>query len=105
MEASGGTTKSLEERTVEALERSAFAQEELIRLATEERDAGESMLGPPLCPHCGRLDPSIRSEGGSGQFAEFVLIAQCENCNKPFLAISQGWLTYRNRQEYEGRNQ
>lgn len=96
---------SLITRLCEATERSAKAQEDLITLATEERDSGEALYGPPACPHCGRLNPSIRNEGGEGDFAEFVLVAHCQACNNTFIGVAQGWLTYRNKQEYdEGRN-
>lgn len=85
------------------LERSAVAQEDLIRLATAERETGESILGPPICPHCGRLNPRIRNEGGDGQFGEFLLVAACQECGETFIAIAQGWLTFRDNAEYEGR--
>lgn len=96
----------LVERIAVALERNASASEKLIDLATEERDSGASMLGPPACPHCGRLDPVIRNEGGEGNFSDFVLIAVCLSCGHNFIATAQGWLTYRNKQDYdEGRTQ
>jgi hypothetical protein len=96
------------ERLVKAMERSAVAQEDLIRLATEEREelatAEESMpLGLPICPHCGTLNPEIRNEGGSGSFAEFILLAHCGHCQNLFLAVAQGWDTYKTKGDYEGR--
>jgi len=94
-------------RLVEATERSAKANEELIRLATEERDTGESIFGPPFCPHCGTFNPSVSNEGGTGAMAEFVLIATCGNCKKVFFAFPQGWLAFQTkdeaRAEMEGR--
>jgi hypothetical protein len=102
MIAKGG--EPFEDRLLGILERTAVAQEELIRLATEEREVGEAMEEPPFCPHCGRLNPTIRSEGGTGEFADFILVANCTNCSNTFLAVpARGWNVYRNKAEYEGR--
>jgi hypothetical protein len=106
MSAQGGSEEPFEERLLGILERTAKAQEDLIRLATEEREVGETMIEPPFCPHCGRLNPAIRSEGGRGDFNEYILIAHCENCNNTFLAVpANGWNVYRNEHELkEGRS-
>lgn len=88
-----------EERLVTALERVADANEALIDLAKEERDSGESIFGPPFCPHCGTFSPSVRNEGGSGSMNEFVLAAACENCGKQFFAIPQGWWVFKTAPE------
>jgi hypothetical protein len=97
------------DRIVVALERTAKANERLIELATEERDTGDSIFGPPFCPHCGAFNPSVANEGGTGAMAEFVLIATCGNCSKVFYAFPQGWLAFQTkdeaRQEMEGRKQ
>ena len=89
--------------------RIAHANEELIRLATEERDTGESIFGPPFCPHCGTFNPSVSNEGGRGAMAEFTLIGRCGNCENTFYAFPQGWLCYATRdeamQEMERRKQ
>jgi hypothetical protein len=93
-------------RLVVATEKSAFAQEELIRLATEERDGQEQpveMPGLPICPHCGTLNPTIRNEGGRGPFGDFALLAICDTCQHTFIAEPQGWSVYKDKQEYEGR--
>jgi hypothetical protein len=96
------------DKLLELLERSAVAQERLIELATEERDAGDSIFGPPFCPHCGIMSPDIRNEGGEGSFSEFVLKALCGNCQGVIFAVPQGWLCYPNaplaREEMERRN-
>lgn len=88
-------------RLVEATERGAKAQEELIELAKEERDSTQPILGPPICPHCGTFNPTIRSGGreGQGEMASFVLVAHCENCQGVFYALSQGWLTFTNQEQ------
>jgi hypothetical protein len=87
------------DRIADAMERTAKANEELIRLATEERDSGESLVGPPLCPHCGMFDPKVRSEGGDGQMSEFALVAACGHCNGMIYAVPQGWLCYATRDD------
>lgn len=74
------------------LERIAVANEELITLATEERVEEAKLTTPGYCPHCGTANPSIRSEGGTGAMNDYVLIALCDNCNKTFYAIPEGWL-------------
>jgi hypothetical protein len=92
-------------RMVEALERMASAQEELNKLAREqaEEPMEEFTPGPPICPHCGTFNPSIRNEGGTGPWVEYVLAAYCDNCGNTFLAQAQGWQVYKDRAEYEGR--
>lgn len=77
-----------------ALERTAKANEDLIVLAKEERDTGESILGPAMCPHCGMFNPSIRNEGGDGSMSDFVLVAKCGNCQNTIYAVPQGWLAF-----------
>jgi hypothetical protein len=86
-------------RLVEAMERSAKAQEDLIVLATEERDSGESIFGPPLCPHCGMFNPNVRSEGGDGPMIEYALVARCGNCGEMVYAVPQGWFCFKTRDE------
>lgn len=86
-------------KLVEVTERNAIASEAIVRLATEERDVGESMLAPPVCPHCGTFDPELRSEGGHGHMSEFVLVGQCLNCNRIVYAIPQGWLCYQTKEQ------
>lgn len=96
-------------RGVEALDRSAKAQEDLITLAREERD-GESFVGPPSCPHCGMVNPKISSGGeeGQGEMGTYVLVARCQSCHKMFYAVSQGWMCFTDahetRAQIEGRN-
>lgn len=69
--------------------------EELLgRIATAcERMAEDPVIqmetGPPVCPHCDKLDPVIRVEesGGTGQMSEFIIKAQCQSCGNIFYAI------------------
>jgi hypothetical protein len=92
-----------EGKLVSAVERIAVANEELIRLATEERDTGDSARVPPFCPHCGVFDPEIRNQGGAGKMGEFVLVAGCTNCGKTFFATTENWLIVKTIEELKGR--
>lgn len=91
----------LAERMVAAMERQAAASEELNALAKEERDIGESFLSPPICPSCGTFNPNIHTGGrpGEGEFAGFVLVAQCGGCNEMIYALAQGWLCFSDKSE------
>ena len=83
------------ERMADASERMAVANEQLIKLATEERDSGDSILGPPFCPHCNTFDPKLRQIGtGTGQMSEFILEAACDNCGNRVYGVPQGWLVF-----------
>lgn len=83
-------------RLVEAVERVAVANEELIALAKDERGIGEQIEnqpGPPFCPHCQRMNPSVKTQAeGTGQLSDFVLVMQCEHCNNTFYGLAEGWL-------------
>lgn len=54
------------------------------------------MVAPPLCPHCGRFNPEIRSGGteGRGLMSEYVLVAICQHCEGTFYAMAQGWVSF-----------
>ena len=94
-----GRVEELLGKLVDATERNAKASEDIVALATEERDVGESFQGPPVCPHCGTFDPPCRSEGGNGLMSEFVLVAQCGNCSKIIYGLPQGWLVYQTKEQ------
>lgn len=90
-------------RLVEATERNANASEALITLAKEEREQPEPVIetpGLPVCPHCGTFNPTIRNEGGSGPFAEFALLAACDNCGNRFIAAPRGWDVFKDADAY-----
>ena len=84
------------ERMIAALERHAAAAEELNALAKEERGVGEQIEnqpGPPFCPHCNRIDPTVRTQAeGSGLLSDFVLVMQCTNCGNTFYGLAEGWI-------------
>lgn len=84
-------------------ERTAKANEDLIRLATEERETSVE-ASPPFCPHCGYFNPTIHSAGGQGEgeLVNFLLPVTCGACNKPFFAIPEGWICLGNKDEVRG---
>lgn len=96
-------------RIADSMERSAKAQEDLITLATQEREAVDEVYGLPYCPHCRTLDPPVVNKGGNGKMSEFVLVAKCMSCNGEFLGYVQGWLCFKTVEEMiastEGRTE
>lgn len=93
------------DRLIAVLTRQAAAAEELIVLAKEEREIITAVESLPNCPHCGSLNPVIRNEGGVGKMSEFVLIATCQACNNVFLATAPRWVTFKDKGEYERRDE
>lgn len=83
-------------RITTALERLADANEAIVKLASDdEQPVLERVPGLPVCPHCGEFNPSIGSDsGGEGKMDEFVLIAQCGNCQGRFFAVPEGWQVF-----------
>jgi hypothetical protein len=87
-------------RLVSAMERQADANEALIALAKEERE--KELSGPPTCPHCGYVNPSIQARfDGSGPLGDFVLAATCNHCEKVFYAEPINWFVTDNPEEFE----
>lgn len=72
------------DRVEELLDRIASACE---RMA--EDPVIQMETGPPVCPHCEKINPVIRVQesGGQGLMAEFVIKAQCQSCGNVFYAI------------------
>lgn len=86
-------------RLVEATERNAKASEKLIELAEEERSVNDTG-GPPFCPHCGEFSPSIQVlRATRGSMADFILVANCENCNHTLYGIPEGWQMFRTQDD------
>lgn len=87
-------------RMVEATERNAIANEKIVALALDERPL-EYQPGPPFCPHCGSFNPVIKpvAAGSGGPMVDFILVAQCGNCNNSFAALPEGWQTFNTPQE------
>ena len=73
--------RQLLERLTVAVER--LAEDPVIHMET----------GPPVCPHCERINPSVHVDnvGGSGPLAEFVIRAKCDHCTKLFFAFPTQW--------------
>jgi bacterioferritin-associated ferredoxin len=69
----------------ELLERGVAALE---RLAEDEIDIRVETM-PPVCPHCEKINPTVRvaEKNQQGPLAEFVLQAHCLNCNNIFYVI------------------
>lgn len=89
----------LEHTLVPVLERIAVANEELIRLATEERDI-EDTTAPPHCPHCHQFDPVVGSQGGGeGHMSDFVLVAKCGSCGEVLYGLPDNWRMARSADE------
>ena len=79
------------ERIARAVEKGVELNEKMLALATEEPMTIEP--GPPVCPFCGMLNPTVHSQerAGSGPMAEMVLILICGNCDMSFVAVPDGW--------------
>jgi hypothetical protein len=99
--------EELLERGVNALER--LAEDPVIQIET----------GPPVCPFCDTMNPSVRVEesSSSGPLVEFVIQAHCLHCNQVFYAVPYQWVCTKTTEEageaiqekvklggYEGQN-
>lgn len=85
----GKTTEELLGQAVDALERSATANEALLKIAEQEQLV-MTEPGPSICPHCGAVNPTVHlvdDSGGSGPLDEFVLVGETECCRKTIYAI------------------
>lgn len=89
----GGTDNSMD-RLIAAVERNAEATEQMLALAKEEQIV-MAEPGPPVCPHCGKLDPEVTEldAGGSGQLSDFVMRGETHCCNRILYALPLGWDT------------
>ena len=59
--------------------------------------------GPPVCPHCETLNPTIQVEEGAGEgpFSTFCVEPRCGNCGEQFFAVPIQWATFQFYQEAE----
>lgn len=89
--------REFNDRLLGTLERIAKANEDLITLATQEREVQDAPP-PPYCPHCQAVNPTVSSEGGTGEFADYVLIAKCQ-CGKTFYAVPENWNVYTDKED------
>jgi hypothetical protein len=84
--------------TEQLLERAVIAIE---KLADDPVLQVES--GPPVCPHCGTINPSVtvHESDGTGPFATFLIEPECGNCGEGFFAIPIVWTTFQTYQDAE----
>lgn len=61
----------------------------------------ELETGPPVCPHCERVNPEIRvqEKETTGAMAEFLIRAHCQHCNNLFYGLPIHWLNFRDVDE------
>lgn len=78
----------MEPEVLTLLERGVAALEKL-----NEDPVIQMETGPPVCPHCGRVNPAVRVEESeaSGLLAEFVIQCHCLHCNAVFFGIPLQW--------------
>jgi hypothetical protein len=90
----GRDEKQLVGRLVEALERSADASEKLLSIAEQEQLV-MTEPGPPVCPNCGKVNPTVTQleADGAGPLGEFVMVAECHHCNRTIYAVPIGFDT------------
>lgn len=54
----------------------------------------EIEVGPPVCPSCGKLNPTVvlpTQEGGQGPMAEIVVSGSCAHCGMPFFIVIESF--------------
>jgi hypothetical protein len=83
-----GASDGLSEPLVTLLERGVSALE---KLAADP--VIDVPVKPPVCPNCGRMNPSVRVQESeaTGPLFEFVIMCECLSCHHPFYAIAEGW--------------
>lgn len=80
------------ERAEELLERIAVAVEKL-----GEEPEFEIPTSPPVCPHCGTLDPVVivhEDVRQQGKMSEFFIKLTCTNCSNIYFVMPQGWVNF-----------
>lgn len=92
--------RELIERGIEALERDATAQEQILEFAKQEQFVIEH--GPAVCCHCGKLNPEVTllapETGTAGPLDDFMMQVECHHCNKTAFVIAAGWHTFPSRE-------
>lgn len=54
----------------------------------------EIEVGPPVCPSCGKLNPTVAladQEGGQGPMAEIVVNGYCIHCGHAFYIVIESF--------------
>lgn len=93
-------------RLADATERSAKAQEDLITMASAEKDErdglaeilDDKLVDVPQCPHCGQFNPTISIPPLDGDLLDFGVSTRCGNCRQPFYLVPVGWRIFDNHQ-------
>lgn len=69
----------------------AEIRDALVKLAEDPVVLFDS--GPPLCPHCERVNPvvAVSEREASGPLNEIVIQAVCMHCKKQFFAVPVMW--------------
>jgi hypothetical protein len=83
---------ALSERTARAVESVATSLEKMAEAPPIEI----SEPTPLFCPNCGTINPNIHvlSSEDHGNAADFILMAECDNCNKTIYGIPMGWSVF-----------
>lgn len=81
--------RGLLERGIRAIE--SLAEDPVIQM----------QVGPPVCPHCETINPTVlvRESEGVGALGEFVIRAECQLCRNVFFAMPVQWECARNTDE------
>lgn len=87
----GRETERLLNQAVKALERNAVATEKMLAIA--EREQIQFEYSPPMCPHCGAVNPEVTQLNveGSGLLGDFIMQAEAHCCNHVIYAIPLGF--------------
>src|SRR5881275_2714269 len=83
--------RGLLQRGVTALEK--IAEEPVIHMET----------APPVCPHCERINPTVRvnESEATGAMSEIVYQFQCVHCSRVFYGIPIQWSTVEDLQQVQ----
>jgi hypothetical protein len=85
------------ERAVKALE--SMAEDPIV----------EMEIGPPVCPHCSKFNPQVKTDAheGVGPLFEYAVAFICLECEQPFYGVPVQWSLHQEvttlRIELEGR--
>ena len=59
--------------------------------------------GPPICPHCNRVNPivDVNEGGGRGRLYECFIVARCAGCHEEFYVVPMHIETFTSKAELE----
>src|SRR5687767_15073101 len=63
----------------------------------------EIEAGPAFCPNCGKHDPvvTVLNTEGDGHLLEWVLVAECHNCNHTFYGLVESWSMFNSSEQLQ----